>query len=175
VRLAHDSNVAPGIAKSWLDHLRDYEVEPLLQQFGRGVHELSESEKEATEIAEFEGHLLPSFALRSQATKLGYTRGAGEDGGVFFTYHKLFPTLELETILEFSGNTLPEENRTVALKCLYFAPKPKEGAPAYFTLGERLPLGSVPKVLLSEAWNDMRSLSEQGTGHDPNWEKKVGI
>jgi hypothetical protein len=33
-------------------------------------------------------------------------------------------------------------------------------------------LGEVPEILLSECWNDMRSIAEMGTGFDPNWESK---
>jgi hypothetical protein len=36
-----------------------------------------------------------------------------------------------------------------------------------------LRLGDVPPVLLSEAYNDMRLLAGEGSGHDPEWEKKV--
>jgi hypothetical protein len=34
-------------------------------------------------------------------------------------------------------------------------------------------LREVPEVLLSEAWNDVRILAGEGTGPDPDWERKV--
>jgi hypothetical protein len=35
-----------------------------------------------------------------------------------------------------------------------------------------MPLGEVPDVLLCESWNDVRALAAEGTGFDPEWEKK---
>ena len=49
--------------------------------------------------------------------------------------------VSLEARLGFSGNALPEENRTVALT----------------ELG--LPLGDVPAILLSECYHDLASLA----------------
>jgi hypothetical protein len=35
-----------------------------------------------------------------------------------------------------------------------------------------IPLGKVPKVLLSECYHDARIIAGEGTGFDPDWEKK---
>jgi hypothetical protein len=37
----------------------------------------------------------------------------------------------------------------------------------------RMPLGEVPVILLNECWNDLRTIAAEGTGFDPDWEKKV--
>jgi hypothetical protein len=34
-------------------------------------------------------------------------------------------------------------------------------------------LDEVPAVLLSECYNDLRTVAATGTGYDPQWEKKV--
>ncbi len=34
-------------------------------------------------------------------------------------------------------------------------------------------LGDLPPVLLAECWNDLRTIAASGSGHDPDWEKKV--
>ena len=36
----------------------------------------------------------------------------------------------------------------------------------------KLRLSSVPKVLLSECWNDIRLMASDGKGYDPDWQKK---
>ncbi len=116
---------------------------------------------------DFKGHLIESFALRGRALKLGYTRGAAEDGGCFYVYEKRFPTLGLVASIEFTGNGLPEENRSVALLKLSFSPAGDQRWQA-----SQVALGKVPKILLSECYNDLRLIAADGSGFDPEWEKK---
>jgi hypothetical protein len=167
VALAHDSNLKDADVAAWQRHLSDYKIDPLFQQFGRGIYRLPAEQGEATEINDFKGHTLEAFTLRGRATKLGYTRGAAEDGGWFMRYEKRFPTLGIEAHVEFTGNSLPEENRRVALLALSFLKKGQAEEER-----SACALGDVPRVLLSECWNDMRVLAADGT-FDPDWQKKT--
>jgi hypothetical protein len=171
VRVAHECQIAPEQSQAWRQHLKDYEVEPLFEQFGRPNFDLAEERKQADELADFRGHILEAFKLRGRANKLGYTRGQAQDGGWFFDYHKRFPTLGMEAILEFTGNGLPEENRTIALTTFRFERVAPEGEPV--SGGAKMSLGEVPPVLLSECWNDIRQIAAEGSGFDPEWEKKT--
>ncbi len=175
IRVAHDLMVTPEEASRWKNHLADYEVVPLFEQVGKPIYPLPDGAKEQTEIRDFVGHMIEAFKLRGRAAKLGYVRGGAEDGGWFYRYNKQFPTLGIEASIEFSGNGLPEENRTVALTSLSFQRTLlKEGENHFGGFGpSRILLSEVPAVLLSECWNDMKSISAQGTGFDPDWEKKV--
>ena len=74
-------------------------------------------------------------------------------------------------MLEFTGNSLPEENRTVALTVFHFDRVAGEGESA--GSGARMALSDVPSVLLSECWNDMRAIAAEGPGFAPDWEKKT--
>ena len=170
VRLGHDQTLADQDRTAWLQHFSDYNVEPLFQQFGKQFFELPESLKDATEITDFRGHLVKAFSLRNRLTRLGYTRGAAQDGGCFLDYKKTFLSLGIDAIIEFSGNSLPEENRTVALLKLCFTRRKPEGGP-YNT--EELTLGQLPRVLLAECWNDIRMAAAEGTGFADDWEKRV--
>lgn len=162
VRLAHDSLLAAEQVTQWQTHLADYAVVPLFQQLGKGIYALPAEKAQADALEGFEGHLIETFALRGRALKLGYTRGAAEDGGWFYVYEKRFPTLGLVASIEFTGNGLPEENRTVALLKLAFST----------TQGSRVALAKVPKVLLSECYNDLRLIAAEGSGYDRDWQKK---
>ena len=86
---------------------------------------------------------MESFALRGRADRLGYRRGEAGDAATFTTYEKAFGGLGLVVVVNFSGNTLPEENVTVALTELTFERPDPRGA------RRRIPLGDVPPVLLS--------------------------
>lgn len=165
LRLAHDSLLGADAVSAWQQHLLDYEVKPLFKQLGKGHYALPEAKAGNDAIKDFEGHLIEAFALRGRALKLGYTRGPAEDGGWFHVYEKRFPTLGLQAVLEFTGNPLPEENRTVALLNLSFASSADNSR-------GKLTLSKVPKVLLSECYNDLRLIAAEGTGYDADWQKK---
>ncbi len=168
VRIAHDSNLPAADVEKWLQHLKDYEVKPLFQQFGKGTWTLPEDKRRETAVMDFEGHLIEAFALRGRANKLGFLRGTTEDGGWFMTYEKRFPTLGLLAVIEFTGNPLPEENRIVALIKLSFSGT--QSGNSYDRAD--LALAEVPSVLLSECYNDLRLIAADGTGFDPAWQKK---
>jgi hypothetical protein len=173
VRIAHDCNTSAELGRAWLAHLQDYEVQSLFGQFGKTEFTLKDEQKDETHLKDKEGHLLEAFKLRGLMNKLGYTRGQAEDGGWFYCYLKHFPTLELQAVIEFTGNSLPEENRTVALRSLSFIRNdPELTSGYYYTAQSHLPLGQVPEVLLGECWNDVCRAGELGSGFDSDWEKK---
>lgn len=170
VRLAHDSVLTDGQVAAWTAHLADYEIVPLFQQLGRGLHAVTAEDRSRSSLDDFEGHLLGAFALRGRAARLGYTRGPTEDGGWFCTYVKRFPTLGIVASIEFTGNSLPEQDRTVALRSLSFS-RERPGAPG----PDGLTLGDVPAVLVSECWHDLSQLAAQGSGFDQDWQKKTEL
>jgi hypothetical protein len=76
----------------------------------------------------------------------------------------------LQAVVEFTGSPLPEENRTVALLKLSFFRK-APGTQRNWS-SRPIALGEIPSVLLSECWNDLRTMARAGSGFDPQWEKK---
>jgi hypothetical protein len=170
VRLAHDETLDQDDRSAWLEHLSDYKIEPLFQQFGKQTFTLPGELRESSEIKDFLGHIMKAFSLRNRLTRLGYTRGAAQDAGWFYDYRKTFLSLGLEAVIEFTGNGLPEENRTVALRRLFFARKLDGGEQSF---SEELSLGELPRVLLSECWNDMRMAAAEGPGFAADWEKQT--
>jgi len=170
IREGHDETLASKDGNAWLQHFSDYKVEPLFQQFGKQRFELTEDRKEATDIRDFVGHLVKAFSLRNRLTRQGYTRGAAQDAGWFFDYKKTFLSLGIEAVIEFTGNSLPEENRNVALQRLFFCRKPADGVMA---ISEEMMLEDLPRVLLTECWNDIRMAAAEGTGFAEDWEKQA--
>jgi hypothetical protein len=168
IRVAHECQVTPKQSLQWREHLRDYNVEVLFEQFGRPGFKVPEERQSESDIDEFQGHMLEAFRLRGRATKLGYTRGQAQDGGWFFDYRKRFPTLGIEAVIEFTGNGLPEENRNVALTLLHFD-RIIEGES--FGANAKMTLSEAPPVLVSECWNDIRAIAAEGTGFDREWQK----
>lgn len=165
VAVAHPILIGIEAAARWRSHCADYEVEPLFPQVERPPLTLPAELAEEQVIADRTGYLVAAFSLRARATKLGWTRGQPEDGGWFHVYRKHFPAAHLTAVLEFTGNSLPEENRTTALiglSCERTVPGGEAAA---------CPLAEVPAALLSECWNDVHEIAALGTGFDPAWEK----
>lgn len=170
VRIAHDTLLDEDTVRGWQQHFGDYEVVPLFQQFGKGIFRLPPERADGQLLGDFEGHLVEAFALRSRTGKLGYTRGTPQDAGWFYEYEKRFPTLGLTVQVHFTGSTLPEQNRTVALGIVRLV-SATEGP----GIGTVVRLGDIPSVLLSEVYNDVRLMASDGSGFDPDWEKKTRI
>lgn len=167
IRLAHSSLLAADAVAAWRQHLADYAVEPPFDQLGRDLPVLDVTQAKATTITDREGWMIESFKLRGAATKLGYQRGAAEDGGWFYTYDKQFRDAGVMVVIEFTGSPLPEENQTSALISLSF--RRLRGA----TAGGPMLLSEVPPVLLAESWRDFHDIADKGAGLDPDWKKKA--
>ena len=172
IQIGHQAFLPVQDAMKWRESLKDYEVESLFEQFGRQSFALDEQSGKETEVKAFRGHLVKSFKLRSRANKLGYTRGQAEDAGWFYTYHKTFPGLKLQAVIQFTGNGLPEEDRIVALESFYFTALREDAQEGSLYSLRPLRLSTIPGVLLSETWNDMKLMADDGSGYDPDWEKK---
>ncbi len=171
IRLAHSSLLEPELCAAWTRHFLDYEVPPLFDQFERLAYRLPESAREETVVTGFEGHVLKAADIRRKSTALGYERGPFEGHMWFQLYRKRFDSLGLEAIIHFTG-TRPDEENPVAIRTLSFAPLDPERHSDY--PAECVALGEVPPVLLSECWNDLRSIAAEGSGLDPDWKKKLG-
>lgn len=171
LRVAHASLVDPATAAAWLQHFKDYKLTPLFPQMNRtspAVAFKDAAGKEVSVIADRQGWISDTFTLRGHFTKLGYQRSQAEDGGFFSQYTKEFSNAGVRVVLEFSGNTLPEDNVPAALKTLTFENTRVRG------WGENvLPLASVPPVLLAEAYADYLAVAKACAGFDPAWEKKM--
>lgn len=167
IRLAHSSLLTAGQVASWRQHLADYAVEPPFDQLGRDLPVLDVTQAKATTITDREGWMIETFKLRGAATKLGYQRGAAQDGGWFVTYEKQFRDAGVMVEIEFTGSPLPEENLPGALVSLAFRKLRGTNSAGLMALGD------VPPVLLAESWRDFHDIADKGTGLDPDWKKKA--
>ena len=175
IAVAHPLSVGETSSAAWRQHLFDYDIIPLFRQFERTPYVLPAGLAHETRITDFKGHMVEAFHLRGIATKNGWTRGPAEDGGWFHVYRKSFTGIGVAAVLEFTGNALPEENRTVALIALYFQRQPAETDPMPGSGGnQEAKLGDISATLRSECWNDLHDIAAKGTGFDPAWESKTG-
>ncbi|MEZ5225856.1 MAG: DUF4132 domain-containing protein [Acidimicrobiales bacterium] len=161
IRVAHDLTVSPGDGQRWLAHLRDYEVSPLITQFGRPPV----PEQLGDVIDDFNGHLIGTFKLKRMMTKLGWGAGGSAGGGVIDSIVRQFPGSDFEAILDIAGMPAYAEDWTTALRLLYFIRVGQRPV-----AGNAAPIASLPPVLVAEIYNDVASIAAAGTGFDPEWE-----
>lgn len=166
VRLAHRCVIEDSEASAWTAHFKDYKLTPLFAQMTRQRPALPDGSGDT--IADRLGWVSDAFTLRGAFNKLGYQRGQGEDGGVFFEYRKNFTSAGITVCIEFSGNSLPEENVAAALKTLTFS---RLGGQRYDA--SKLALDKVPPILLAEAYGDYHAVAAACAGFEPEWEKKM--
>lgn len=167
IHLAHRALVTPEEAAAWVAHFKDYKVAPLFAQMTRPLV-VPPGPLTGDTVADRLGWLSDTFTLRTAFTKLGYQRGATEDGGRFYTYTKDCGSAGLRVEVAFSGSQLPEENVAAALTTLTFrAIKGARGSCGAVALDQ------VPPVLLAEAWADYHTVAAACTGFDADWERKV--
>jgi hypothetical protein len=158
ISLAHRVQLTPAEAEQWRDHLADYQVKPVFDQF---TADRPAFPPDTELITDHQGWLSDSFAIRTRATKRGYSRSATEDGGWFNEYRKEMPGLGIEVVIGFTGSYLPEEQIAAAVTDLFFRSKS----------GQELPLAQVPPVLAAESYADYIHVAEAGA-FDPEWQAK---
>jgi hypothetical protein len=166
IRLAHSAHMDDNELRAWREHRTDFDLVPLFSQIDRPVFAPSDDQLDDTSIEQFRGHVLESFALRRLAEKRGFDRGPIGDGQVFDDYRRVFPDIGVVAVLEFSGNSLPEISKQVALKSLSLAAYGQSTDAA-----GRVMLRDVPAVLLSECYNDVAEIAAAGSGFDPDWQR----
>jgi HEAT repeat protein len=167
IRLAHGALFDEETSKAWVQHMKDYEIKPLFAQFGRSLLRIKKDSARETEITDRKGWLTDAFTIRGAASKLGYERGPPLDGGYFNEYRKSFQSAGMDAVIEFTGNSLPEQNVPASIICLKFERRSQQPGRA----GGAVKLGDVPPVLLSECWNDYYAMADKGV-YDAEWEKK---
>ena len=164
ITLAHSALLASDDIAQWQAHLKDYKVNPLFEQFGALLPDMSKFKYGI--IDDRLGWLTDSFTLRSILTKLGYGRDDIEFRGCFYGYHKYISSLNIYINIEFSGSMVPEENIPAVLYYIYFSKK--KGF-----IHRAIALDKLPKVLLAEGYANYMAVADASNGFDPNWQDKL--
>ena len=142
VRLAHGTLLSQAEASAWQEHLADYEVTPLFDQFSARAPEV---EKGQRAIDDGVGRRVVARDLRKRAKARGYE----PDSNIhwYSTFLKDFPVLGLCSTIDFDGVDVWSEDQIVTI------------GPLSLVAGRRaMPLDQVPVMLLAECYADYRAV-----------------
>ena len=127
---------------SWRDHLADYEIEPLFDQFSARAPDVTAGQ---TKVRDGEGLLIDARELRRAAEARGYARSSNIYR--YSTFLKDFPDMGLRSVIDFAGAYVPEDEMTTT------------GALSLCRGRREVPLDRVPPVLLAECYADYRAVT----------------
>ncbi|MFB2895147.1 DUF4132 domain-containing protein [Aerosakkonemataceae cyanobacterium BLCC-F50] len=144
VRLAQATLLSNELTQAWQKHLNNFQITPLFDNW-TAVYSLPTTNQEMTEIIDFAGRSLSRHQLRQRAMQHGYLpKTAQFEHGMIVDYRKLFESMNLEVVIDFSGDPpVSEEDFEVQLGEVYFWQKRK------------VRLVEVPPVLLSIVWSEI--------------------
>lgn len=148
VRLAQATLLSDELTQAWQKHLSNSQITPLFDNWAV-VYSLPNATQETTEITDFAGVSLSRHQLRQRAMQHGYLPKTAEfEHGWTVDYRKLFESINLEAVIDFSGDSpVSEEDFEVQLGEVYFWQKRK------------VPLLEVPPVLLSIVWSEIFAIA----------------
>ncbi|MES9700689.1 DUF4132 domain-containing protein [Bacillus sp. JJ927] len=149
-------------------------VQPFVQ-IERPVFVVEENDEIA--IERFGGILLNGRSLFGKMTKLGWTRGSVQDGGVYYTFYKEDTRTGLGVQLSFSGAPIgyeDEEDVCVFDIQFYKAGTVNRGSYEYDEIDDerRIVPKEVDKRFFSEMLYDVQVATESNLGHNESWRNK---
>jgi hypothetical protein len=103
IRLMHTLHLSQPQRDAWGEIFSDYELISPFPQIGRPIHQLEGSEAEASVITRFKGIKVPPQSLVFTLEKLGWTRGAPQDAGIFTEHVKVFHSADVTAVVTYDG------------------------------------------------------------------------
>ena len=142
VTLAHGTLLPEAEAADWQEHLADYEVTLLFDQFSAGAPQVEQGQWGIDDGA---GRRVVARDLRKRAKARGYE----PDSNIYWytTFLKAFPVAGLCSVIDFGGVDVWSEDQVVTT------------GPLSLVAGQRaMPLEQAPPVLLAECYADYHAI-----------------
>lgn len=157
IGLIHPLDLPDDERAAWGEILSDYEIVQPFPQLGRSIQRLEAHELSATEITRFNELKIPAAALVFGLDKLGWTRDMPADGGGFCGHFKPFYGSNITAVIQYSDGVAPGwivDAGDQQIRYVTCVPGIRK-AEYWPTHNDRLVLGEIDPVVLSEVLNDM--------------------
>ena len=102
IRLWHPVNVSADEQQTWREHIKDYELNPLLDQINQPCLQASKEDLKATALKPFSGAEVEQFIIKRFLEGWNYEI-YDQDGAHIFGYKRLFPLLGISVRVETQG------------------------------------------------------------------------
>lgn len=164
VGILHPLHMAPEQRSAWGELLSDYEIVPPFPQLGRPIYRLEPGEGEKTEITRFAHIKIPAVSLVGTLERLGWTRAIPEDHGWFYEHSKPFYGSDAAAVVQYEGVMVGEivTSDDQRIEHCFFVPGIYTPI-AYHEHKERVPLGQIDPVAISEVLNDLTTVAAKGS------------
>ncbi len=168
ITIAHGHLLADS-ESSWIEHLADYEVDPLFPQLDRPTISV---ESGARVIDAYSGYAIGDRTLRGQMTKLAWQLGAPQDAGWVGEIIKDLATIDRKAVITLHGGInaggYDAGDGELAIAELFFLPSAGGG---WHDRQAALPLSEIPPILLSETYAELQQIAAAGDGFNPKFVK----
>ncbi|RBP45774.1 HEAT repeat protein [Roseimicrobium gellanilyticum] len=157
---------------AWLQHVVDYEVQPLFPQMDRTIVRLDPASSAAKSGAQVRGAEMNALTFQGRAMRLGWRRASIVDAGMVNYYQKNMPSAGLDCFLELEGLFIrADREQTATLGDFFFVKQGSLGTGYIMVSQEQMktdprivPFGEVPEIVYSEILGDLGRIAGAGVG-----------
>jgi predicted DNA-binding WGR domain protein len=162
VGLVHPLQLEDRAREAWGQRFTEYAIISPFPQLGRAIHGLEKGEAEKASLGRFDKLKLPAPTLVYTLEKLGWSRGTAMDAGCFDEHSRQFPAAAVTAVFSYEGTVSmgyiqPDEELTVTGCCFVKGLRAPSGYGD--DLKDKLELGSVDPIVLSETLHDLTLLA----------------
>ncbi|MFV0523899.1 MAG: DUF4132 domain-containing protein, partial [Acidimicrobiales bacterium] len=169
ITVAHQHLLGDEVARAWVSHLVDYEIQPLFPQFGRPEVTVDDG---STQVTDFVGYRHNDGSIRGQIDRLGWQLGPVWDVGIARQLVKDVADTGLRGVIDLSEGILlgavEVGTSPVTLGGFYFVT-----AAEYPTAEQAVPLATVPPILLSELYAEVEAMAHAGRAPEPGVDREA--
>ncbi len=156
IGMVHPMSLSAEDQQAWTAKFFDLGIEPVFPQLQRPVVALKDSDKDLTEIEEFNNRTGNAAQVKGTFKRLGWVNWELGDHGDIYSFSKLFHELGVQAIIETSGGLFMgyyDESMPAEFGKLDFR---KISDKWYHE--PHLPLGQVPPIVYSEVISELRQI-----------------
>lgn len=163
IGLVHPLQLTEDDLAAWGEVFSDYELVPAFAQLGRPTYTLESGEADAVVLDRFKARKVAATTLVGTLEKLGWARGMAEDGGVFSEHSKPFYAAGTTAIVQYEGVPMGYmvDWDDQSVEACFFIEGIYDGTDWYPRHKNRLRLGDVDSLVLSEVLNDLNTLASK--------------
>ena len=163
IRVVHAMLLGDEEKAKWQSLLLDYEIIPPFKQLERPIYRLEPAELEELELTRFKDNEIPAISMVGIFDRQGWRRGVPEDGGCFYSHSKYFPGAKIAALAIYQGvpvGYMMEADPQRVESCFFFKAD-SDKVDMYFDSRkmQRIPLGKVDPIVLSEVLHDLILIS----------------